>query len=345
MKFTTPTSPYLKQDNSVSAIMQQVILALLPGTLVMLWYFGWGTLSNLLLGIGFALILEALVLMIRKKPIGLFLSDYSVVVTAWLLALAMPAFSPWWLLLIAMIFAVVIAKHLYGGLGQNPFNPAMVGYAAALISYPLEMTRWVTPQDFSFTHIGLTDSLIAVFIDLPQPRWDAITMATPLDTVKVNLDLGQTLNGIYQLELFSTLSGQGWDMINLAFLAGGIWLLYRRIISWHIPVALLVTLSGISGFFWLLNSSLYPSPLFHCFSGATMLAAFFIATDPVSASTTPMGKLLYAAGIALFTYIIRTWGGYPDAFAFAVLIMNMAVPLLDTYTQPRVYGHKNRFGT
>ncbi|MGB1011804.1 MAG: RnfABCDGE type electron transport complex subunit D, partial [Thiolinea sp.] len=273
MKFTTPTSPYLKQDNSVSAIMQQVILALLPGTLVMLWYFGWGTLSNLLLGIGFALILEALVLMIRKKPISLFLSDYSVVVTAWLLALAMPAFSPWWLLLIAMIFAVVIAKHLYGGLGQNPFNPAMVGYAAALISYPLEMTRWVTPQGFSFTHIGLTDSLIAVFGNLPQLRWDAITMATPLDTVKVNLDLGQTLNGIYQLELFSTLSGQGWDMINFAFLAGGIWLLYRRIISWHIPVALLVTLSGISGFFWLLNSSLYPSPLFHCFSGATMLAA------------------------------------------------------------------------
>ncbi|MGB1255027.1 MAG: electron transport complex subunit RsxD [Thiolinea sp.] len=345
MKFTTPTSPYLKQDNSVSAIMQQVILALLPGTLVMLWYFGWGTLSNLLLGIGFALILEALVLMIRKKPISLFLSDYSVVVTAWLLALAMPAFSPWWLLLIAMIFAVVIAKHLYGGLGQNPFNPAMVGYAAALISYPLEMTRWVAPQNFSFTHIGLTDSLIAVFGNLPQLRWDAITMATPLDTVKVNLDLGQTLNGIYQLELFSTLSGQGWDMTNLAFLAGGVWLLYRRIISWHIPVALLVTLSGISGFFWLLNSSLYPSPLFHCFSGATMLAAFFIATDPVSASTTPMGKLLYAAGIALFTYIIRTWGGYPDAFAFAVLIMNMAVPLLDTYTQPRVYGHKNRFGT
>lgn len=327
-------------SNSVGNVMRQVIYALLPGTLAMLWYFGWGILTNLLLGIGFALLLEAMMLKLRAKPVGLFLGDYSVVVTAWLLALALPAFAPWWLLFIAMVFAVVIAKHLYGGLGQNPFNPAMVGYAAVLVSFPLEMTRWVAPIDFSFAQIGLSESLNAVFSTLTQTRWDAITMATPLDTVKTALVSGNSLQKIYQQDLFSTLSGQGWEMINLAYLAGGLWLWYRRVISWHIPAALLLVLAASAGLFWLIDTESYASPLFHLFSGGTMLAAFFIATDPVSASTTPLGKLLYAAGIGLFTYIIRTWGGYPDAFAFAVIIMNMAVPLLDQYTQPRVYGRR-----
>ena len=340
------TSPYLTQANhSVGQVMRQVIYALLPGTLLMLWYFGWGIVTNLLLGIGFAVLLEALMLKLRDKPITLFLQDYSVVVTAWLLALSIPAFAPWWLLLLAMVFAVVIAKHLYGGLGQNPFNPAMVGYAAMLVSFPLEMTRWVAPLDFSLANIGLTETLAAVFGTLQQSRWDAITMATPLDTVKTALGSGSALSNIYQQDLFSTLSGRGWDMINLAYLAGGLWLLYRKVISWHIPAALLLTLAACATLFWLIDTQHYTSPMFHLFSGGTMLAAFFIATDPVSASTTPLGKLLYAAGIGLFTYIIRTWGGYPDALAFAVIIMNMAVPLLDQYTQPRVYGHPRRFGS
>lgn len=340
------TSPYVTQaNNSVGHVMRQVIYALLPGTLLMLWYFGWGVVSNLVLGIGFAVLLEALMLKLRAKPIALFLQDYSVVVTAWLLALALPAFAPWWLLLLAMVFAVVIAKHLYGGLGQNPFNPAMVGYAAMLVSFPLEMTRWVALTDFSFSTVGLTESLQAVFGTLTQERWDAITMATPLDAVKTALNSGGLLPDIYQQNIFSPLSGHGWDMINLAYLAGGLWLLYRRVISWHIPGALLLTLATCAGLFWLIDEQYYSAPLFHLLSGATMLTAFFIATDPVSASTTPLGKLLYAAGIGLFTYIIRTWGGYPDAFAFAVIIMNMAVPLLDQYTQPRVYGQPGRFGS
>lgn len=341
MIFAVRTSPYLKQANSVTQIMQQVIFALLPGTLVMLWFFGWGVLTNLVLGIGFALLLEATMLSLRKKPLRLFLSDYSAIVTAWLLALSMPAAAPWWLLLIAMIFAVVIAKHLYGGLGYNPFNPAMVGYAAVLISYPLEMTTWLAPLQFSFAEIGLVDTLQTVF-GIDNSGWDAVTMATPLDSVKVSLGLGQPLSEIYQQDELQLLSGNAWNLINLAYLAGGIWLLYLRIISWHIPLALLAALSSIAAFFWLLDAQAYTSPLFHLFSGSTMLAAFFIATDPVSASTTPLGKLLYAAGIGLLTYIVRTWGGYPDAIAFSVIMMNMAVPLIDHYTQPRVYGHQRK---
>jgi electron transport complex protein RnfD len=341
MIFTALTSPYLKQPNSVSQVMRQVIYALLPGTAVMLWFFGWGVLTNLLLGIAFALALEALVLSIRGKPVAIFLSDYSIVVTAWLLALAMPAASAWWLLLIAMIFAVVIAKHLYGGLGYNPFNPAMVGYAAVLISYPLEMTSWMAPASFSFAEVGLTATLHKVF-GVAGVSWDAVTMATPLDSVRIQLGLGETLSTIYQQPDNQSLAGNGWNLINLAYLAGGLWLLYRGIISWHIPAALLAALAGISGFFWIIDSEIYTSPFFHLFSGGTLLAAFFIATDPVSASTTPIGKLLYAGGIGMFTYIVRTWGGYPDAIAFSVIIMNMAVPLLDYYTQPRVYGHKGK---
>ncbi|PID34322.1 MAG: electron transport complex subunit RsxD [Thiotrichales bacterium] len=341
MIFAPHTSPYLKQANSVSQIMQQVIVALLPGTLVMLWFFGWGVLTNLLLGIGFALALETAMLKLRNKPVGLFLSDYSAVVTAWLLALAMPAASAWWLLLIAMIFAIIIAKHIYGGLGYNPFNPAMVGYAAVLISYPLDMTSWMAPVHFSFMEVGLIDTLHKVFGGTGA-AWDAVTMATPLDSVKTSLSQGKALSEIYQQDELKRLSGNGWSIINIAYLLGGGWLFYKRIISWHIPAALLLVLGGMATFFWLFDPQAYTSPLFHLFSGGTMLAAFFIATDPVSASTTPVGKLLYAGGIGLFTYIIRAWGGYPDAIAFSVLIMNMAVPLIDYYTQPRVYGHKSK---
>lgn len=339
MMLSKRTSPYVSSKQDVSAIMRQVLYALFPGTAVLIWYFGWGLLSNLVLAIVFAELLEWGMLKLRQRPVRPFLSDYSAVVTAWLLAVAMPAFSPWWLIAIAMIFAIVIAKHLYGGLGYNPFNPAMIGYAAVLVSYPVQMTIWPAPVDFSFTQIGLGQTLQQVFAGSIQ-AWDAFTAATPLDTVKVSLGLNKTLSEIYATGQFGLLAGQAWEWVSLAWLLGGLWLLWQRIIGWQIPVALLGTLALMASVFWLIDPQAYASPLFHLFSGAAMLGAFFIATDPVSASTTPTGKLFYAAGIGAFTYIIRTWGGYPDAISFSVIIMNMAVPLIDYYTQPRVYGTK-----
>lgn len=338
MNSNPQSAPYIRANDDVSAVMRQVIYALLPGTFAMFWFFGWGAVSNLVLGIGFAWVLEALMLKVRHRPLQPFLSDYSVIVTAWLLALSLPAFSPWWLILLGMAFAVILAKHIYGGLGQNPFNPAMVGYAALLISYPVEMTAWVTPLAGSFADISLSQTLAQVFSS--SATWDGMTQATPLDAVKTNISLDQsvasTLNNMTTGWL--NITGSGWEAISLAYLAGGIWLLYRRIISWHIPITLLVVLAAISGIFWLIDSDVYASPWFHLLSGGAMLGAFFIATDPVSASTTPVGKIVFAAGIAFFIYVIRTWGGYPDAIAFAVLLMNMAAPLIDYYTQPRVYG-------
>lgn len=326
-------------NRDVSQVMQEVLYALVPGTLVLLWYFGWGALSNWFLAIGFAVGLEAGMLKLRERPLAPFLNDYSAVVTGWLLAVAMPAYSPWWLILIACIFAIVIAKQLYGGLGYNPFNPAMIGYAAMLVSYPVQMTIWPQPVSFSFAHIPFDQAMLHVFGGSTQ-GWDALTAATPLDSVKVNLGLHKTLDDIYANGHFGIFAGQAWEWVSVAWLLGGLWMLYRRIITWHIPVALLGSLSLTATLFWLMNAQHYASPLFHLFSGAAMLGAFFIATDPISASTTPLGKLIYAAGIGVLTYIIRTWGGYPDAIAFSVIIMNMAVPVIDNYTQPRVYGTK-----
>ncbi|TXH67847.1 MAG: electron transport complex subunit RsxD [Thiothrix sp.] len=344
MIFGIKTSPYMHAPQSVGQVMAQVIYALLPGTLALLWFFGWGVVTNLLLSLGFAVLLEALMLKLRERPLLPFLTDYSAVVTGWLLAVALPPYSPWWLILIALMFAMVIGKHLYGGLGYNPFNPAMVGYAAVLVSFPIEMTSWPAPALTSIGALSLNETIQQVFLG-GLSTWDGLTQATSLDTIKTHLRLGETVEQISQGAAFGWIGGQAWEWVSVAWLAGGLWLIYRKIISWHIPVALMAALAGMALVFWLINPDHYSSPLFHLMTGASILGAFFIATDPVSASTTPLGKLLYAGGIGCFTYIIRVWGSYPDAIAFAVLIMNMAVPLLDTYTQPRVYGTKGRFGS
>jgi electron transport complex protein RnfD len=323
---------------SVAQVMQQVLLALIPAIVVMLWFFGWGVLTNLVITTFFAVVLEALMLQLRKRPLLPFLTDYSAVLTACLLALALPPFAPWWLMAVGMIFAIVIAKHLYGGLGYNPFNPAMIAYAALLVSFPLEMTIWPNAVG-GFGNVDLGTTLAKV-LGSGVANWDAYTHATALDSVKIGLSLHQSTQQVMQGESVGLLGSQGWEWVNLAYLIGGGWMLYKRVITWHIPVAMLAGLVVLASTFWLFNTNQYPSPLFHLLSGATMLGAFFIATDPVTASTTPVGKLVFGFSMGALVYVIRTWGGYPDAVAFAVLIMNMAVPLIDTYTQPRVYGRK-----
>ncbi len=340
MQFETESFPKSIDNSRLGQLMREVLYALVPGTLLMIWFFGWGVISNLFLAILFSLSLEAIMLKLRKRPLRPFLTDYSAVITGWLLALSIPAFAPWWLILIGSFFAIVIAKQLYGGLGYNPFNPAMVGYVVLLVSFPVEMVNWFAPVNNSMASIGFTDMLQLVFTGMPDtPEWDAMTMATPLDTLKIGLGLDKPLAELTQGKSFGVLAGAGWEWISLGYLCGGLWMIYRKIISWHIPLTLLATLALISAIFWGYDASTHSSPLFHLLAGGTMLGAFFIATDPVSASTTPWGKIFYAAGIAFFIYLIRVWGsGYPDGVGFAVLIMNMAVPLIDYYTRPKVFG-------
>ncbi|BAZ93368.1 electron transport complex subunit D [Thiohalobacter sp. COW1] len=344
MEFRTYSSPHLSGPAHVGRLMRGVMLAAVPGLLMAWWFFGWGVLINLVLALATCIGAEAAVLRLRRRPVRATLADGSAALTALLLALTLPPFAPWWIPVIGGLFAIVIAKQLYGGLGYNPFNPAMVGYVVLLISFPREMTLWAPPQALAEVQLSLVDTLAwSLLGSLPaNVSVDAISMATPLDTIKTQLGLGLTLTEIQAGPRFGDIGGYGWEWVNLGFLLGGGWLLYRGTIQWQIPAGVLGGLFVMALLFYAVDSDTYASPLFHLFSGAAMLGAFFIATDPVSASTTPRGRLLYGAGIGILIYIIRAWGGYPDGVAFAVLLMNMAVPTIDYYTQPRVYGQERK---
>ena len=335
-------SPYISNAPSVSTIMLKVLLALVPGIAAYVWIYGGGMLVTITLATITALAAEATMLKIRRRPIAPFLNDYSAVITAWLLALAIPPLAPWWLIVVGTLFAIVFAKQLYGGLGYNPFNPAMIGYAVLVISFPAIMTKWPAALQLAQTKLSFVDQLNYIFSGiLPQGTlMDAVTSATPLDYLKTQLKLKHEMSNITQAPVFGAFGGKGNEFVTGAYLLGGLYLWQQKIISWHLPFAFLGALALISGIFWVVNPAHFASPLFHLFSGASMLAAFFIITDPVSGPTTPNGKLWFAAGVALITYIVRVYGGYPDGVAFAVIFMNICVPLIDANTQPRVFGHE-----
>jgi electron transport complex protein RnfD len=337
---TTGGAPHVPASLTVAAVMRRVLYALVPGVAAQVWFFGAGVVVQIALAVAFAVAFEALMLKWRGRDLGLFLGDYSAVVTAVLFALCIPPLAPWWISLVGMLFAIVLAKHLYGGLGHNVFNPAMVGYVVALISFPQPMTQWLAPRGLSAEGLGVPEVLRAVFGQRLPPTldWDAVSMATPLDALKTGLHTGQTIPEITQNPLFGSLGGLGWEWVAAAYLAGGLYLMTRRIIAWHVPAAMLGTLLLLGLTAWLVAPASYPPPAQHLFSGAVMLGAFFIATDPVSGCTSPLGRLWFGAGAGLITLVIRQWGGYPDGVAFAVLLMNMAAPLIDRYTRPRVYG-------
>lgn len=326
------TSPHATGTNRTQQVMLQVLIACVPAVLALTWLYGIGTLLNLLLASGMALGFEAAILALRKRPIGFYLRDGSALVTAVLLALALPPYAPWWLTLVAVGFAIIFGKQLYGGLGQNPFNPAMLGYVVVLISFPLPMTSW--PATHS---VGILAGIEQIFGLTQLP--DGWSQATALDTLKLNKSL--TMEELWaQSPAFGTLGGHAVEWVNGAFLLGGLYLLHKRLISWHAPLGMLGALFVMSLVFWNgSGSDSNGSPLFHLFTGASMLGAFFIVTDPVSGATSKLGRIIFGAGVGVLVYIIRTWGGYPDGVAFAVLLMNLCAPTIDYYSRPRSYGH------
>lgn len=336
-------SPHIiAQHTSVRSVMLKVLAALIPGTLAHAWYFGPGIWVSLLLCTFFAYIFEALALAMRNQPLKPFLGDGSVLVTAWLLALSLPTLAPWWLYAVGMLFAVLVAKHLYGGLGQNLFNPAMVGYAALIVSFPAYMTQWPAPMDLAGHTPDLLEALDLVFAGQGAVSPDAYTAATPLDTLRTQVRAGGDAAAIMLEPVFGHLGARGQEMVALMYLLGGLLLLNYRVIGWHIPTAYLgavvLTATGLH----LLDAGRHADPLFHLMAGGTMLGAFFILTDPVSASATPRGKLIYAGLAGCITVVIRAFGGYPDGVAFSVLLMNTAVPFIDAHTQPKVFGQVGR---
>lgn len=327
---------------NVTVVMLKVMLGLVPGIIAYVWYFGPAILVSVAIASVTALVAEALLLMVRRVPVWPFITDMSALLTAWLLALSMPPLSPWWLTVVATLFAIVIAKHVFGGLGYNPFNPAMAGFAAALIAFPSQMSHWSPPSMIAATRTDFATDMTHVFREFSHKAFiiDAESMATPLDTLKVQVANKQAIADFLYMPIFGDFAGKGTEIIAICYLIGGLFLLQQRLITWHMPAVFLIVIAVLAEFFHLLDPTRHAGPLFHLLGGATMIGALFIITDPVSAATTPKGKMIFAAGAALLTFVIRVFGGYPDGVAFAVLFMNMCVPLIDTYTQPPVFGRK-----
>jgi len=304
--------------------MKRVLLAAVPGLLTMFWIYGWGVLINLLLAGTCALVLEAGVQRLRQRSVN----DLSGLVSATLLALALPPYCPWWLCVAAVASALLLGKHLYGG-NQNPFNPAMVGYALMLVAFPQPMTHW--PASHGMDLLAGLQQVFGLHGNAP----DAWAQATALDTLRINKSL--TIDELFAASpAFGHVAGRGSEWVNLAFLVGGLFLLQQRVFSWHAPVGMLGSLFIISLLCWNgSGSDSHGSPLFHLLTGASMLGAFFIITEPVSGPKSPRARLMFGAGVGLLTYLIRTWGGYPDGVAFAVLLMNLAVPALERLATPK----------
>lgn len=356
--FKMVSSPHTHSGKLTARIMLWVILAMIPALFTQIYYFGFGVFIQSALAISVALLAEFIAMKLRgKKPLA-YLSDFSVILTALILAMAIPPYAPYWVIIIGTLCAVLLGKQVYGGLGQNPFNPAMVGYVVLLISFPLQMTAWMPPIHLLQEPPTLSDAVALIFSGLTTDGFtlsqlthsiDGITQATPLDSAKFFYSSHKELTSFYELIKMPIFMGngtdfaQGWWQVNVAFLFGGIFLILKRTIHWQIPVAMLVTFFCLATATALAGGT-HLSVVSQMVSGAMMFGAFFIATDPVTASITPRGKIVFGALVGLLVYLIRYHGNFPDGVAFAILLSNICVPLIDHYTRPRVAGHGAKGG-
>ena len=343
MKFERRETPYWSARTNVASLMLQVLAALVPAALAHVWFFGPGFIFNLLVAAIFATAGEAFMMWVRGRPPEVALGDFSALVAAALIAFALPSLTPWWVTATGALFGVIVAKHLYGGLGFNIFNPAMAGYVIILVTFPMYLNLWVAPRmgDIDYQHLSIVQTLVFTLTgNLPDAlTFDAVSRATPLDVMKAGLNNMETATEIRAYPVMGDFGGRGWEWIGNFLAIGGFWLLIKKIIRWQIPVGVGLGLLGPATIMYLLDPGTSPGPGFHLFAGATILCAFFIATDPVSAATSPKGRFIYGIGIGFLIWCIRRWGSYADGVAFAVLIMNMAVPAIDYLTRPHIVGH------
>jgi len=326
-RLVVSTSPHVHRDEDVPRIMRSVVYALVPGILVGLWFFGLVALQVYAIAVAGCMLLEWAFQRMLGRPNTL--GDWSAVVTGLLLAMNLPAGSPWWMVVVGCLAAVVLGKGIYGGLGYNPFNPALVARVVLLISFPVQMTTWPA-QGGPLTV-------------------DATTAATPLGAIREALSLGQTVPQamagmdvpLWKL-LVGMRSGCLGEVSVVALLLGGLFLLRKGHIKWQVPLGFIATVFLFTGVAWLADPAHYANPLYHTFSGGLFLGAFFMATDMVTSPVTRKGMFIFAVGCGLITVIIRLWGGYPEGVSFAILLMNAATPLIDRYTKPRVFGAKRK---
>ncbi len=315
--------------------MREVLIGLCPGIVVLTFFYGPAVLLQIAFGVLAACAAEGLALALRKRPIPQTLSDLSAVLTGTLLALSIPPLAPWWIVVTGAFMAILIGKHVYGGLGQNPFNPAMLGFALLILAFPRWMTLWPGMRyELPDEALSLGSTWIALW-GQSADFTDAVTRATPLNVIH------ESWRNPGADAAKAPAANWGWILVNVAYLAGGIWLAVRKTLDPRIPLGflgamaagiLLIDATSLAG-----TASAWPT----LFWGSTMLGAFFIATDPVSAASTPRGRWFYAAGIGLWVILIRRFGGYPDGLAFAVLVMNFVAPTLDRFMRPKALGRES----
>lgn len=342
-------APHIHLPTDIGQIMNNVMLALIPATLLGFWLYGWPAINLWLVCVLAALATEALSLYLRGLTVRPTLLDGSAMLTAWLLALSLPPWAPWWIAMIGAVFALLVGKHVFGGLGQNVFNPAMIARVVLLISFPVEMTTWVAPVPLGSEQAPNFLEGLAITFTGRGTTFDALTSASLLGHVKTEftrgIDLQAALTGYFipHEAIWGWHSGSLGETSAVLLLLGGIILMVKRIITWHIPAAMLIGVLLPAVLMHALNPSHYLGLVPHLLHGGLMLGAFFIATDPVTSPNTMIGQWIFGLGCGLLTYIIRTWGNYPEGVAFAVLIMNATTPVIDHYFRPRIYG-RNRKG-
>jgi len=331
--FSTAPAPHWQPARSVQQVMGEVCLALIPLLAVQTWFYGVGVLIQVALATGSFWLVEYLALTLRGRPSAAFLRDLSAPLAGILFALCLPPWAPWYVSVVAAFFAIGVAKHLFGGLGYNPFNPAMVGYAVVLISFSAALARYPASDAAGLDLLTLCK---VIFLGAePKAGFDALSAATPLDLIDQAKRAGLSYA---ELKLDASYDAQAPFAIALAALLGGLFIVWRRHAAWQVPVGVVLGVVAFGGPLWLWLPDQLPSPIEQMFLGSLMLGAFFIATDPVSGAATPRGRLLFGFGVGALTIAIRQFGAYPEGVAFAVLLMNTAAPLLDRLTQSRVFG-------
>ena len=324
-------SPHAHAKETTQKLMLGVIVALLPALLTSVFYFGWGAIIITSVSIVSCILFEYLIQrFVFRKPISI--TDGSALVTGLLLAFNVPSNLPVFIVVTGAFISIAVAKMTFGGLGNNPFNPALVGRVFMLISFPVQMTSWPVPKGFATSYT------------------DAVTGATPLAVVKEGLKNGEPLQQLIAqiptpAQMFlGNMGGSMGEVAAVALLLGFIWLLYKKIITWHIPVSVIGSLVIFTSILWMIDPEKNASPLFHLLAGGVLLGAIFMATDYVTSPMNPKAMIIYGCGIGILTVIIRVWGAYPEGVSFAILIMNAFVPLMNAYIKPRRFGEEVKNG-
>jgi electron transport complex protein RnfD len=340
------SAPFTHAPTSVQKTMVTVLAALVPATLFDIWLFGWPALFLFVITIASCVGWEVFCLKLANRKVGPVLGDGSAVLTGWLLAMSLPPWAPWWVAIIGGFMAIVLAKQVFGGLGQNVFNPAMIARIGLLVSFPVQMTLFVAPHPlFAAGSPGLLD---AIAITFGSGTLDSMSAASALGFIKNELARGipvtdslKQVPDLMDLAL-GTKAGSLGETSALLILAGGLLLLAKRIITWHIPVTVMGTLLVMGTIFHAVDPARFTPGSFHLLSGATMLGAFFIATDYVTSPVSRQGQIVFGIGIGLLTWVIRTFAGYPEGMAFAVLLMNALTPIIDQHFRPRMFGRTRK---